>query len=126
MVNGKDHVYENEHLDSKNINICQFECNPHLETTIRARLNPKHVDERARIIQEMTNKISQTVRCRWHVCGWVGMNNGESFGRVGHGMVSTIAIVILLDTLHEVIWSDRYDDKKGPTHRSKRVCLGWD
>jgi hypothetical protein len=53
---GKDYVYDGEHIDSENIG--QFERNPHLETTTRARLDPKHVDERTRIVQETTNKIS--------------------------------------------------------------------
>ena len=103
MVNGKDHVYDDdETLDSKYIYICQFERNPDFETTIRARLNPKHVDECARIVQETTNKISQAVVCLWHVrrWGWVGPDSGESFGR---GKVSTMAIVISLAFLHEII-----------------------
>ena len=121
-----DHVYD-ERLHSKNINICQFERNPDFETTIRARLNTKHIDERARIIQETTNKISQTISWWWHVCrwGWVGPNTGESFGRVARGKVS-IAIVILLDGLHEMILLDRYVEMKGLTHRCNNVCLYWD
>ena len=129
VVNGKDHVYDDdETLNSKNINICQFERNPNFETTIRARLNPKHVDECARIVQETTNKICQAVVCRWHVCGWswVGPDSGESFRGVSRGKVSTMAIVIPLAFLPEMIWSDKYVEKKGPTHRSERLCLDWD
>ena len=108
------------------LKICQFKCNPDFETAITARLNPKHVDERARIVQETTNEISQTVCCRWHVrrWGWVRPNTGEVFRRVGHGKVSTKSFMILLDSLHEMIWLDRHVEKKGPTHWSKRVCLG--
>ena len=128
VVNGKDHIYDDddETLDSKNMNICQFERNPDFETTIRARLNPKHVDERARIVQETTNKISQSVRCRLHVHRWgrVGLNIWKCFERVSRGKVSTVAIVILLDALHDMIWFDRYVKSKGPTYRSKRVW-GW-
>ena len=110
------------------MNIRQFECNPHLQTTIRSRHNSKHVDKRPRIVQEMASKISQAVRCRWYVrrWGWVGPDAGKSFGRVSRAEVSTIAIVILLDMLNEIIGFDRYVEKKGPTHRGKRVCLGWD
>ena len=93
-----------------------------------ARLNPKHVDVRARIVQKTTNKVSQTV-CRWrHVrrWGWVGPNIREGFGRVSCGEVSIIAIVILLDLLRQMIWLERYIEKQGHTHRSKRVCLGRD
>ena len=43
----KDHA---ELLRLKNIDVCQFQCNPHLETTITARLDPKPVDERSRIV----------------------------------------------------------------------------
>ena len=114
MEDSKDRVYnDDEPVDSKNINICQFERNPHLETTTRARHNPKHVDERTGIVQEMTSKISQAVHCWWivHRWGWVRPNTGESFGRVGGGKVSTIAIVILLGAVHEIIWSDRYVEK---------------
>jgi hypothetical protein len=100
---GKDHIYDDERLYSENI--CQFERNPHLETTITARLNPKHVDENSKIVQEKTNKISQTVRCWWHVCRWgrVGPDTGKNFRRVSRGKVSTIAIIILLDLLHEIV-----------------------
>ena len=129
MEDTKDHVYDDdEPLDLKYINICRFECNPHLQTTTRARHNSKHVDERTRIVQDPTSKISQAVRCRQHVCrwAWIGMNIWKSFGRVSCRKVSTITIVILLAALHEIIWLDRYVEKKGPTHRSKRVCLGWD
>jgi hypothetical protein len=128
MGDGKDHVYNDERLDSKNIYICQFKRNPDLETTSRTRLNPKHVDERARIVQETISKISQTVRCWWHVRRWgrVRPGTGKNLGRVDCGKVSTIAIVMLLDLLHQLIWLDRYIEKKGPTHRSKRVCLNWD
>jgi hypothetical protein len=123
-------TFATTNVDSKNI--CQFKRNPHLETTSRAGLNPKHVDARARIVQETTCKISQTAYCWWHVrrLGWVGPDSGESFGRVSRrrGEVSTIAIVILSDLLHQLIWLDRYVEKKGCTHRSgaKRVCLWWD
>ena len=122
---GKDRVYHDEPLNSKNINICQFECNPHLETTIWARLNPKHVDKRARVVQETAKKISQTIRYWWHVrtCGRVGPDARKIFRWVSGGKVGTIAIVILLDILHEMIWFDRYVEKKGPTHWSKGVCL---
>ena len=110
---GKNRVYDDELLNSKNINICQFECNPHLETTIRARLNPKHVDKRARIVQETTNKISQAVRCRWHVHRWglVWPITGVGFGRDDRGKVGTIAIMILSDALREMIGLDRYVEK---------------
>ena len=98
-----------ELLDSKNINICQFQCNPHLETTMRARLDPKHVDKRARIVQETASKNSQAVRYRWHVhmWGWVRPGTGKSFGWVSRGKVCTVAI-ILLDLLHQMIYFDRY------------------
>ena len=94
---------------------------------IRARLDPKHVDERARIVQETASKISQAVRYRWHVhrWGWVRPDTGKSFGWVSQGKVCTIAIIILLDLLHQMIWFDRYVENKGPTHRrNKRMCLG--
>lgn len=83
---------------------------------------------RAGIVQETAGKISQTVRCRWHVrgWGWVGPDSGESFGRVGRREVSTIAIVMLLDLLYQLIWLEGYVEKKGRTHRSNGVCLGWD
>lgn len=73
----------------------------------------------------MADKISQAIRCCWHVCkwGWVGLNVWESFGRVNCGKVN---IVILLDLLHEMIRFDRYVEKQGLTHCSNRVCLGWD
>ena len=76
------HVYDaDERLDSKNVNICQFERNPDFETTTRARLNPKHVDERTRIVQDPTNKNSQAVRCWWHVRRYrVGPYSGKSSG----------------------------------------------
>ena len=96
MEDSKDRVYnDDEPVDSKNINICQFERNPHLETTTRARHNPKHVDERTGIVQEMTSKISQTVHCWWivHRWGWVRPNTGESFGRISRREVSIIVIV---------------------------------
>ena len=38
--------------------------------------------------------------------------------------MSIVAIVILLDALHDMIWFDRYVKRKGPTHRCKRVW-GW-
>ena len=51
---------------------------------------------------------------------------GKSFGGVARGKVSTVAFVILLDALYEMIWLDIYIEKKGPsTHRSKRARLGW-
>ena len=127
MADGKDHVYVDRPLDSIYIYICQFKRNPDLETAIRARFNPKHIDERARIVQKTANKISQAVRCCWHVRRWVwvGPDSGKGFGGVGSGKVSTMAFVILLDALYEMIRLDR-NVKKGPTHRSKRVCLGWD
>jgi hypothetical protein len=56
----------------------------------------------------------------------VKLDTGESFRKVGHGKVSTIAIVILLDLLHRMIWLGGYVEKKGPTHRNKRMCLCWD
>ena len=92
------------------LKICQFKCNPDFETAITARLNPKHVDERARIVQETANEIAQTVCCGWHVhsWGWVGQNAGEIFRRDGRGKVCTKTFVILLDSLHEMICLDRY------------------
>ena len=56
----------------------------------------------------MASKISQAIRCWWNVHrrGWVRPNAGKSFGWVSHGKVSTIAIVILLHLLHEMIWFD--------------------
>ena len=91
-------------------NIGQFERNPHLETTTRARLNPKHVDVRTRIVKVTASKISQTVR-GWHVgrCGRVRQDTGKSFGRVSRGKLSTVAkkaIVILLNLLYQMIWLD--------------------
>ena len=78
----------------------------------------------------MTNKSSQAIRCWWHVRRWgrVGPGSGESFRRVGRGKVSTIAIVNILDALYKMICLDRYLEKmkKGPTHLSKRACLGRD
>jgi hypothetical protein len=56
VCDGKDHVYDGEHIDSENIG--QFERDPHVKTTARARLDPKHVDKRTRIVQETANKIS--------------------------------------------------------------------
>ena len=58
--------------------------------------------------------------------GWVGLNTGEQFGRLGGRKVSTIAFVILLDLLHEINWLDIYAEKQCPTHRSKRMCLSRD
>lgn len=71
--------------------------------SIRARLNAKHIDVCARIIQEATGKISQTVRCRWHVCrsGWVGPSTGESLRRISSRKVGTVAVVILLGALQK-------------------------
>ena len=105
MGDRKDHVCDDERLNSKNIDIRQFERNPHLETTIRARFNPKHVDKRARIVQETASEISQAVRCRLQVRRWgrVGPDTRKSFRWVGHGKVGTIATIILLDILHEII-----------------------
>ena len=125
---GKNRVYDDELLNSKNINICQFECDPHLEATIRARNDPKHVDKCARIVQETTSKISQTVRCWLHVYrwGWVGPITRVSYGRVDCGKVGAIDIVILLDALHKMVWLDRCVENKCPTHRNKWVCLCWD
>ena len=75
----------------------------------------------------MASKISQAVRCRWHVhrWGWVGPDAGNDFGWVSRGKVCAIASIILLGLLHEMIWLDLYIENKGHTHRSKRVCLGW-
>ena len=53
---GDSHVYDVERFHLKNI--CQFENNPDLQTTIRSWFDSKHVDERARIVQETANKIS--------------------------------------------------------------------
>jgi len=97
-------------LRRRALNICQFKRNPHHETSTRARFNPKHIDERVRIIEETTGKIPQTV-LRWHVSRWgcVRLDTGKGFGRTGE--VSTIvinAILIILD-----LWS-------------KRVFLSWD
>ena len=98
---GENHVYNDDRIDSKYIR--QLERNPHLETTIRATLNPKHINVCARVIQEATSNISQTVRCQWHVRRWgrVRLSTRESFGRICCRKVTTIAIVILLDALHE-------------------------
>ena len=90
------------------LNICQFERNPHHETTTRAGLNPKHVDERVRIVKETTSKVPQTVR--WNFSRWdcVRLDTGESFGRISRREVSIIVIVkdimIILDLLHQMIW----------------------
>ena len=99
MVDRKDRFYVDKHLGSKNINICKFERNPDFEMPIRARFDPKHIDERARIVQNTTNKISQAVGCWWHISrwGWVGPDSGKSFGGVGGRKVST---VILSDALY--------------------------
>ena len=98
----KYHAYKDERLDSRRINLCQFQCNPHLETTITARLNPKHVDERARIVQKTASKISQTVRFRSHVrrWGWVGPYTGKSFRSVS---CVKVGITVILDLLHQMI-----------------------
>ena len=40
--------------------------------------------------------------------------------------MSTITVVILWDRLHEMIWLDRYVEKKSSTHRNKMLCLCWD
>ena len=40
--------------------------------------------------------------------------------------MSTIAVVILWDRLHEMIWLNRYVEKKGSTHRNKMLYLCWD
>jgi hypothetical protein len=100
------HICDNDECSGM-LNICQFELNPHHETTTRARFNPKHIDERVRIVEETTRKIPQTVR-RWNVSrsGCVRLDTGETFGRIGRGKASTIAIlviVIILDLLHQVI-----------------------
>ena len=115
-------------LDSIYVYICQLQRNPHLETTTRARLYPKHVDERSRIVQETASKNSQAIPCRWRVrrWGWVGPDAGKSFGWDCRREVSTRPIVTLLSLLHQMIWLDRYIEKKGPTHRSERVCFSWD
>ena len=107
MCGDESHVYDDECFHLKYIS--QFERNPHLETTIRARFNPKHVDERARVVQEVASKIFQTVCCRWHVRrrGGVGPDTGKSFGKVRRRKVSTIVIIILLELPHEMIWLDR-------------------
>ena len=120
-------VYDDKPLDSININICQLQRNPHLETTTRTRLNPKHIDEGSGIVQETASKISQAVRSWWHVrrWGWVRLDSGNSLGRVGRGKLSAIVIVILLDALHGIIRLARYIEKEGPKHRSNRVCWGW-
>ena len=115
-------------LASKNIG--QFESNPHLETTTRARLNPKHPDARIRIVKVTASKNSEAVSW-WHVSRWsrVGPDTRKGFGRISHGKPSTVAkraVVILLNLLHQMIWLDIYVEKKGSTHWSKRVCLCWD
>ncbi|KAH9043562.1 hypothetical protein EDB83DRAFT_2407741 [Lactarius deliciosus] len=111
-------------------NIGQFERNPYLETTTRARLNPNHVDECIRIVEVTAKKIPQTVHwqyiSRW---GWVGPDVVKSSGRVSRGKLSTVAItaiVILLDRLQQMIWSDICVEK-GSTHWKKIMCLcrGW-
>ena len=56
----------------------------------------------------------------------VGTDSGGSFGGVNCGQGSTIIIVNPLDLLQEKIQLDIYTENKGATHRSKRVCLGWD
>jgi hypothetical protein len=126
VVDGKDHVYNDGPSASKTINICQLERNPDLETTTRTRLNPKHVDERTRIVQETASKISQAVRCWWHFhrWGWVGPDTGEGFRRVSRGKVSTMAIMILLDLLYQPNRSDRYVEKKGYYTPEQKVVLG--
>ena len=40
--------------------------------------------------------------------------------------MSTIAIIILWDRLHEMIWLDRHVEKKSSTHRNKMLRLCWD
>ena len=124
MARGDDEnlVYNDERFHSKNIR--QFKRNPHHETTIRARLDEKYVDDRARVVHETTNKVSQTIYCWWHVrrWGWVGLDSGENSGRLSRRKVSTIAIVILLD-LYQIIWLDRYLEKKGPTRGREGACL---
>ena len=115
--------------DDDTLNICQFERNPHYETTIRARFNPKHIDERVRIVKETTGKIPQTVRRNVSWWGCERLKIGKSFGRVVSRKVSTIVIkgiVIILDLLHQTIWWDIHVEKKGYTYWSKRVGLSWD
>ena len=86
------------------LNIYQFERNPHHETTIRARFNPKHIDEHVRIVNETSSKIPQTVRRNVSRCSWVRLEVGKCFMRVSSGKVSTIVIndiVIILELLHQ-------------------------
>ena len=52
----------------------------------------------------------------------MGLDSGENSGRLSRRKVSTIAIVILLD-LYQIIWLDRYLEKKGPTHGREGACL---
>ena len=79
----KDEVCDDDRLDSKNIDIRQFERNPHLETTIRARFNPKHVDERARIVQETASEIFRPFAAGCKSAGGAGW--GQTPGKASGG-----------------------------------------
>ena len=107
-------------------NIGQFERNPLLETTTRARLNLKHVDVRIGIVKVAVYKISQTV-CRWHVSRFdrVRPDTGKGLGRVSREKLSKKAIIIIPNLLYQMIWLGICVEKKDSTHCGKRVCLSW-
>jgi hypothetical protein len=112
--------------------IGQFDRNQHLETTTRARLNPKDIDACIRIVKETASKNSQTVRW-WYISrgGRVtaGPDTGKFFRRVSRGKLSAIsmkAIIVILDLLHRVEMLHICGGKEGSTYWSKRMCLHWD
>jgi hypothetical protein len=96
--NGDDRICDDDVILEK---ISQFECNEYLETTSRARLNPKDIDKCIRVVKETASKNSQTVR-RW---GRVGPDTGKRFRRDSHGKLSAKtmkAIIVIWDLLHQV------------------------
>ena len=110
-------------------NIGQFERNPHLETTTRARLNPKHVNTRIGIVKVAVCQVSQTV-CQRHVSRFdrVRPDTGKSLGRASRRKLSTLderAIIIIPNLLCQMICLGVCAEKKDSTHRNKRVCLSW-
>jgi hypothetical protein len=110
--------------------IGQLERDPHLETTIRARLNAKHIHERIRVVEQTAGKNSETVRWRDISRGvMVGPDTVNIFGRVGCGKPCTSmkAITILLEFLRLMIWLDIYVENttKGYTHWNDREHLCW-
>jgi hypothetical protein len=107
-------------------NISQFERNPHLKTTTRARLNPNHVDKRVWVVEVSSSKIPKTIRW-WHIGkrSLVGQEDGRGFERVGGPELGAVAIIILLKLLHEMICSC-VEETKGSTHWSKSLRLHWD